>query len=73
MSNKSKVKKDLDRLISSLQDVSDWMYENPELGFEEYKTSEYLIGYLDSHGLEVDLKLLSQQHLGPQDHLSFFV
>ena len=53
MSNKSKVKKDLDRLISSLQDVSDWMYENPELGFEEYKTSEYLIGYLDSHGLEV--------------------
>ena len=53
MSNKSKVKKDLDRLISSLQDVSDWMYDNPELGFEEYKTSEYLIGYLDSHGLEV--------------------
>ena len=53
MSNKSKVKKDLDRLIPSLQEVSDWMYENPELGFEEYKTSEYLIGYLDSHGLEV--------------------
>ena len=53
MSNKSKVKKDLDRLISSLQVVSDWLYENPELGFEEYKTSEYLIGYLDSHGLEV--------------------
>ena len=53
MSNKSKVKKVLDELISSLQDVSGWMYENPELGFEEYKTSEYLINYLGSQGLEV--------------------
>ena len=29
------------------------MYENPELGFEEYKTSEHLINYMRSNGLEV--------------------
>ena len=46
MNSKEKVKSTLDGLISSLQDVSDWMYENPELGFEEYKTSEYLINYI---------------------------
>jgi amidohydrolase len=54
MNSKEKVKSTLDGLISSLQDVSDWMYENPELGFEEYKTSEYLINYINSHGIKVD-------------------
>ena len=29
------------------------MYENPELGFEEYKTSKHLINYIRSNGLEV--------------------
>lgn len=54
MDSKKKVKNTLDELISSLQEVSDWMYENPELGFEEYKTSEYLINYIDSHGIKVN-------------------
>ena len=39
MDNKEKVKASLDKLIPSLEEVSDWMYENPELGFEEYKLS----------------------------------
>ena len=53
MNNKEKVKASLDKLIPSLEEVSDWMYENPELGFEEYKTSEHLINYMRSNGLEV--------------------
>ncbi len=48
MNNKEKVKASLDKLIPSLEEVSDWMYENPELGFEEYKTSEYLVNYIKS-------------------------
>ena len=54
MNNKEKVKASLDKLIPSLEEVSDWMYENPELGFEEYKTSEHLINYMRSNGLEVE-------------------
>ena len=53
MNNKEKIKASLDKLIPSLEEVSDWMYENPELGFEEYKTSKHLINYIRSNGLEV--------------------
>ena len=53
MDNKEKIKASLDKLIPSLEEVSDWMYENPELGFEEYKTSKHLINYIKSNGLEV--------------------
>jgi len=54
MDSKKKIKNTLDELIASLQEVNDWMYENPELGFEEYQTSEYLINYIDSHGIKVN-------------------
>ena len=40
MSIKNKFKEELESIHKSLIEVSDWMYENPELGFEEYKTSE---------------------------------
>ena len=39
MSIKDKFKVELESIHKSLIEVSDWMYENPELGFEEYKTS----------------------------------
>ena len=61
MSYKNDFKNCLDGLFESLCDVSDWMYENPELGFEEFKTSKYLVDYIQknsksvnypSHGLE---------------------
>ena len=54
MSNKTIVKNTLDKIISSLEEVNDWMYENPELGFEEYKTSEHLINYISSQGIKVE-------------------
>ena len=40
MTIKNKFKEELESIHKSLIEVSDWMYENPELGFEEYKTSE---------------------------------
>ena len=39
MNNKEKFKISLDQIFKELCDVSDWMYQNPELGFEEFKTS----------------------------------
>ena len=61
MTYKNEFKSCLDSLFESLCDVSDWMYENPEIGFQEFKTSKYLVDYIQnnskpvnypSHGLE---------------------
>jgi len=49
MSVKSKFKKSLDEIFNELCDVSSWMYENPELGFEEFKTSKYLVEYINKY------------------------
>ena len=43
MTHKKKFKNTLDDLHKELCDVSDWMYHNPELGFEEFETSKYLV------------------------------
>ena len=48
MTNKEKFKDTLDSLYKELCDVSDWMYHNPELGFEEYETSKYLVNFIES-------------------------
>ena len=49
MSFKSNFKKSLDEIYNELCDVSAWMYENPELGFEEFKTSKYLVEYINKY------------------------
>jgi len=49
MSVKSNFKKSLDEIYNELCDVSSWMYENPELGFEEFKTSKYLVEYINKY------------------------
>ena len=46
MTFKSAFKKELEIIHSDLIKINDWMYENPELAFEEFKTSEYLVNYL---------------------------
>ena len=46
MTNKEKFRDTLDSLHKELCDVSDWMYHNPELGFEEYETSKYLVNFI---------------------------
>jgi amidohydrolase len=49
MSVKNNFKKSLDEIYNELCDVSAWMYENPELGFEEFKTSKYLVEYINKY------------------------
>ncbi|MDA8896803.1 M20 family metallopeptidase [Acidimicrobiia bacterium] len=48
MTLKNTFKKNLDSIHKQLTEVSDWMYENPELGFNEFKTSEYLVKFIES-------------------------
>ena len=38
MTSKSAFKKELEIIHSDLIKINDWMYENPELAFEEFKT-----------------------------------
>ena len=54
MTNKEKFKDTLDSLYKELCDVSDWMYHNPELGFEEYETSKYLVNFIESKNAKVN-------------------
>ncbi len=53
MTNKEKFKKSLDSIYQELCNVNDWMYENPELGFEEYKTSKYLVEFIEKYSSKV--------------------
>lgn len=39
---------------SELQTISRWMYEHPEIAFEEYETSAKLAGFLTEHGFDVE-------------------
>ncbi|HSL25859.1 MAG TPA: amidohydrolase, partial [Acidimicrobiia bacterium] len=39
---------------AELKDISRWMYENPEIAFEERRTSAKLAGYLGQHGFEIE-------------------
>jgi amidohydrolase len=39
---------------SELADINQWMYDNPEVGFEEFETSARLVAFLAEHGFEVE-------------------
>ncbi len=54
MTHKKIFKDTLDGLHKELCDVSDWMYHNPELGFEEFETSKYLVNFIQSKNIEVN-------------------
>lgn len=41
-------------VAAELTDISRWMYENPEIRYEEFQTSEKLAGFLSAHGFEVE-------------------
>ena len=54
MTHKKIFKDTLDGLHKELCDVSDWMYHNPELGFEEFETSKYLVNFIQSKNVKVN-------------------
>ncbi|MGA9596965.1 MAG: amidohydrolase, partial [Acidimicrobiia bacterium] len=39
---------------SELIGISHWMYENPEIAFEEFNTSARLVDFLRGNGFEVE-------------------
>jgi len=48
------VKDTVDEKRPMLEDIARYLYENPELGSEEYKAFEKLTGVLEDHGFEVE-------------------
>jgi amidohydrolase len=55
---KTKVKMAVEEQRERLQGISRWLYENPELGSEEYKAAELLAGELEGQGFRVERGLL---------------
>ena len=53
MTIKKEFKSELESLHKSLIEVNDWMYENPELAFEEFETSKYLVNYIKKYDPQV--------------------
>ena len=51
---KEQVRENLDGVLDSLRGISRWMYENPELAYEEYKSSARLVEFLAGSGFNVE-------------------
>ena len=50
---KDYVKKWIDENIEEFEKIADYIWNNPELGLEEYKSSEKLISVLEKHGFSI--------------------
>ena len=46
------------KIHANLCEISDYIYENPELGNEEFKSSEKLISFLKEHNFEIEKEFL---------------
>ena len=55
---KGKVQEEVDEQRGRLREISGYIYENPELGSEEFKATELLTGELEKHGFEVEKGIL---------------
>jgi amidohydrolase len=51
---KERAKQAFDAVEIELRDISRWMYENPEIAYEERNTSARLVKFLGEHGFEVE-------------------
>ncbi|NNC39760.1 MAG: M20 family metallopeptidase [Acidimicrobiia bacterium] len=54
MDHKAAAQAKFESVESELQEISRWMYDNPEIAFEEHETSARLVSFLTEHGLEVE-------------------
>ena len=46
---------EVERLAGDLNAASEFLYNNPEIGYQEFKGCEYLSRFLREHGFEVEL------------------
>jgi amidohydrolase len=54
MDLKQQAEKHFSNVEEDLKEISHWMYEHPEIAFQEYETSARLSGYLADHGFDVE-------------------
>lgn len=54
MDQKERARAAFDEVEGELIQISRWMYENPEVGFEEHRTSARLVEFLGGHGFTVE-------------------
>lgn len=54
MSHKKDAEQVFDEVESDLRQISRWLYENPELAYQEFESSRKLAGFLSGHGFEVE-------------------
>ncbi len=45
----------VDNYEKDICDISDYLYDNPELGFEEFKASKKITDFLESQGFKIEL------------------
>lgn len=53
MNKKQSTEQAFDTVEHELRAISDWMYQNPEVGYQEYQTSKRLSGFLAENGFDV--------------------
>ncbi len=51
---KAQIGREVDALADQLYAVNDYLFDNPELGYQEFKAREHLSGFLGEHGFEVE-------------------
>jgi amidohydrolase len=54
MTTKEQAEQRFDEKRAGLEELSQWMYDNPELGYEEFKTSRKMVEALEEGGFEVE-------------------
>jgi amidohydrolase len=54
MDHKAAAQTQFDPVETELQEISQWMYDNPEIAMEEHETSARLVSFLAEHGFEVE-------------------
>lgn len=54
MAHKQTAEERFTAIEPQLQEISRWMYENPEVGYEEYESSARLARFLGENGFEVE-------------------
>jgi len=55
---KDKVLKKIDLVAPELVKLADYIHDNPELGYQEYKSSKALAHFLEKHGFEVEMPFI---------------
>ncbi|HWB89638.1 MAG TPA: M20 family metallopeptidase [Acidimicrobiia bacterium] len=54
MTRKQRAETAFDAVEADLREISRWLYENPELGYQEHDSSANIANYLGEHGFDVE-------------------